>query len=80
MSESEKETISFYLSKSLIKDLDKAARSVGKNRSEFLEWLLTRSLPISKRLAKALEEVDAAINEALNVGFTAYKEPEDVAT
>ena len=53
----DKEVISFYLGKELVKELDKCARSVHMNRSQFLEWLLTKALPLTKQVAKAMNDV-----------------------
>jgi len=57
MAESEKEVISFYLSKSLTKELDKCAASMGMNRSVFLEWLLSKALPSIPVVARLMEDV-----------------------
>lgn len=68
MSESEKETISFYLSKDLVKELDKYAKTVHMNRSNFLEWLLTKALPLVKPVAKAMEDAFKTVKEPENTG------------
>jgi len=65
MKESEKEPVSFYLRKDMVKELDKCAKSMHMNRSQFLEWLLTKSLPIAKKVKKAMDDA-----------FTTVKEPE----
>lgn len=59
----EKERITFYLHKDFVKQLDECAKSVHMNRSRFLEWLLTKALPMVKPVAKAMNDV--------------FKEPEE---
>jgi hypothetical protein len=50
-------TICFMLSENLAKDLDKCAASMGLNRSAFLEWLLSNSLPLVPSMANLLDSV-----------------------
>lgn len=57
MSESDKETISFYLRKDLVKKLDEAAASIHMNRSQFVEWLLTEALPLVGPVAELMKTV-----------------------
>jgi metal-responsive CopG/Arc/MetJ family transcriptional regulator len=52
-----KVTICFTLPKNVAKELDKCAASMGMNRSAFLEWLLTKSLPIVPSMQKVLDSV-----------------------
>jgi Ribbon-helix-helix protein, copG family. len=52
-----KVNISFMLSEDLAKDLDKCAKSMGMNRSAFLEWLLSNSLPLVPSMANLLDSV-----------------------
>jgi len=52
-----KVTISFTLSVDLAKELDKCAESMGMNRSAFLEWLLSKALPIVPAMANVLETI-----------------------
>jgi len=57
MGPNEKERITFYLRKDLVKELDECAKSVNMNRSRFLEWLLTKALPMVKPVANAMNDV-----------------------
>lgn len=57
-------TISFMLSEDLAKDLDKCAKSMGLNRSAFLEWLLAKALPMVPTMKNLLDSVFKASIEA----------------
>lgn len=57
MSESEKQQISFYLRKDLVKELDETATKMRMTRSQFVEWLLTESLPRARKLVPLMKDI-----------------------
>ena len=53
----EKERITFYLHKDLIKKLDESATELHMNRSQFIEWLLTEAIPLVEPVATLMKTI-----------------------
>jgi len=53
----DKERITFYLRKDLVKELNKAAKSMHMNKSNFIEWLLETALPRVEPMAKMMKDI-----------------------
>ena len=54
MSDSESLSVSFYAKKDVLNAIDERAKSLGMNRSEFLNWFFTTAFKISPSLEKSI--------------------------
>jgi hypothetical protein len=54
----QKEIISFTLSKEAITLLDNASKALGKNRSEFLDWVILKGFCWPPEIKAKLDEIN----------------------
>ncbi len=59
-----KKIVSFTLSKESIKRINKASKSLGISRSEYLDFLIIEIIPISKEVEATLDKIEALQKEA----------------
>jgi predicted DNA-binding protein len=52
-----KKIASFSLSEEAIEILEKTAKALGKNRSEFLEWVITEGFKFTPEIKEKIEAI-----------------------